>query len=232
MKILAIIPARSGSKRLPNKNILDLAGKPLIQWTIEAALDCFEIDTVMVSTDSDKIANISKQVGASVPYLRCSELSSDTASSVDVVLDVIRYYESIKENFDAILLLQPTSPLRSSVDIKKAIKIFKEKNANAVISISECDHSPLWCNTLPEDDSMDKFISNDIKVLRSQDLPTYYRLNGAIYLIDINKFKNNRAFIINNSYAVKMNKSSSIDIDDIMDFEYAKSVINNEMEFI
>ncbi|HIF9279607.1 TPA: cytidylyltransferase domain-containing protein [Photobacterium damselae] len=232
MKILAVIPARSGSKRLPNKNTLNLCGKPLIQWTIEAALDCEELDTIMVSTDCINIANIATSAGASVPYLRSSDLSSDTASSVDVVLDVIRYYESIKENFDVIILLQPTSPLRTKADIKKAIKIYKEKRADAVISISECDHSPLWCNTLPVDDSMDSFISEDIKLLRSQDLPSFYRLNGAIYLVNIDKFKEKKAFIINNSYALKMSKYSSIDIDDAMDFEYAKSIMNNDLKCI
>lgn len=230
MKILAIIPARSGSKRLPNKNILDLAGKPLIQWTIEAALNCHEIDTVMVSTDSDKIADISKQAGACVPYLRCPELSSDTASSADVVLDVIKYYESIDKQFDAIILLQPTSPLRTTKDIINAISLYKEKNANAVVSVTECDHSPLWCNILANDLCMDDFISDEIKQLRSQDLPVYYRLNGAIYLVQSKVFIEQKSFIPKKTYSLIMKKNDSIDIDDELDFKMAKNILRENKE--
>ncbi|HIF9178870.1 TPA: cytidylyltransferase domain-containing protein [Photobacterium damselae] len=222
MKILAIIPARGGSKRLPKKNILNLGGKPLIQWTIEAALKCSQIDTVMVSTDSKEIADISEKAGANVPYLRCSALSSDTASSADVVIDVIEYYESINKKFDAIILLQPTSPLRSSNDIRNAIKLFDEKKASAVVSVAECDHSPLWCNTLPADLCMDQFISEEIKSTRSQDLPTYYRLNGAIYLVCTKSFINNRSFMPKNTYSLIMNRERSIDIDDCVDFKIAE----------
>ncbi|WP_318484959.1 acylneuraminate cytidylyltransferase family protein [Photobacterium leiognathi] len=227
MKILAIIPARGGSKRLPRKNILELCGKPLIQWTIDAALNCSEIDTVMVSTDCREIADVARRQGVEVPYLRSPELSSDTASSADVVIDVIEYYKSIGKHFDAIMLLQPTSPLRSASDIKNAVILFNEKKANAVVSVAECDHSPLWCNTLSDDLCMDNFIPDEVKKLRSQDLPTYYRLNGAIYLVDIKCFCEYRTFMPQNTYSLIMNKNSSIDIDDRLDFIIATAVHEN-----
>ncbi|WP_318439212.1 acylneuraminate cytidylyltransferase family protein [Photobacterium leiognathi] len=227
MSILAIIPARAGSKRLPNKNILDLGGKPLIQWTIEAAIECSQIETVMVSTDSKKIADISEKAGASVPYLRSPELSSDTASSADVVIDVIEYYKSMGKRFDAIMLLQPTSPLRSASDIRNAVTLFNEKKANAVVSVAECDHSPLWCNTLSDDLCMDNFIPDEVKKLRSQDLPVYYRLNGAIYLVKNNVFVNSQTFFPESTYAMKMDTKNSIDIDNIIDFKLAEILIEN-----
>ena len=225
MKILAIIPARGGSKRLPNKNILDLNGKPLIKWTIEAALECNEIDTVMVSTDSSNIADIAIQAGAEVPYLRSAELSSDTASSSDVVLDVINYYESIGNEFDVVILLQPTSPLRTTNDIKNAIKLFEEKKANSVVSVTECEHSPLWCNTLQPNLKMDNFISDKLKNIRSQDLPKYFRLNGAIYLVNIKQFIEAKTFILNNTYSLIMPQINSVDIDSLLDFKYAEIII-------
>lgn len=227
MKILAIIPARGGSKRLPKKNILELCGKPLIQWTIDAALDCPDIDTIMVSTDCVEIADIAKKGGVQVPFLRSELLSNDTATSVDVVLDVLKFYRKENKIFDAVILLQPTSPLRTHRDISSAIQLYKEKKANAVVSVCECEHSPLWCNTLPHDLSMDNFIPDEIKKIRSQDLPLYYRINGAIYLIKSKSFLLNKSFIPDNSYSMVMSRDNSIDIDSHNDFLLAEIIKNN-----
>ena len=224
MKILAIIPARGGSKRLPRKNILELCGKPLIQWTIDAALECDGIDTVMVSTDCSEISQIAKNAGAEVPFLRNAELSSDTASSADVVLDAISYYKNNNQLFDAIILLQPTSPLRTTEDISNAISLYKEKSANAIVSVTECEHSPLWCNTLPDNLSMDNFILDNIKKTRSQDLPIYYRLNGAIYLVKTVIFQQEKQFIPSFTYSLIMKNENSIDIDTEFDFNLAKLI--------
>ena len=222
MKILAIIPARGGSKRLPNKNILELNGKALIQWTIEAALGGNKIDTVMVSTDCSNIADISIQAGANVPYLRCAELSSDTASSSDVVLDVIRYYELIGDKFDVVILLQPTSPLRTTKQIDNALELFYAKEAFSVVSVTECEHSPLWANTLPKNGSMGEFLRPEA-LQRSQDLGQYFRLNGAIYIFDVKKLKNKGEICYTSeSYAYVMNNYTSIDIDTKLDFELAE----------
>lgn len=224
-RILAIIPARGGSKRLPRKNILPLAGKPLIQWTIDAAKAVASIDTVMVSTDCPEIADISQQCGAEVPYLRSAELSSDTASSIDVVLDVIRHYESKGRIFDSILLLQPTSPLRTSEDIEKAIALMADKSANGVVSVTECEHSPLWCNTLPDDLGMDNFIPEELTARRSQDLPTYYRLNGAVYLVKKEIVVcDSSLFPQQHSFALVMDKNHSVDIDNELDFKLAEMI--------
>jgi len=226
-KILAIIPARGGSKRLPKKNILPLLGKPLISWTIEAAKKSKFIDTTMVSTDCPEIEQISNNCGANVPYLRSSALSGDTATSMDVIFDVLKYYESQNKFFDLVLLLQPTSPLRTQTDINNAIELFMKKDASAVVSVTECDHSPLWSNTLPDNLSFTNFISDDVLLKRSQDLPTYYRLNGAIYLFDVQEIKRDANYLSSpNVFAFVMDKLHSIDIDDELDFKIAQAILN------
>lgn len=229
-KILAIIPARGGSKRLPRKNILPLSGKPLIQWTIEAAEESKYIDTTMVSTDCIEIAGIAEKFGVITPYLRSATLAGDTATSMDVVIDVLKFYEKNNQNFDLVLLLQPTSPLRTSTDIDKAIELFIKKSANAVVSVTECDHSPLWANILPTDLSLSGFIPENLSQKRSQDLPSYYRLNGAIYLFDIQQIKNNRNYLsLPNIFAFIMEKKHSVDIDDEMDFRYAELLVKSDI---
>jgi CMP-N-acetylneuraminic acid synthetase len=227
-KILAIIPARGGSKRLPRKNILPLLGKPLIQWTSDAALASKYIDTVMVSTDSKEIVEISESCGVSTPYLRSDVLSNDVATSIDVVLDVLENYENNNQLFDLVMLLQPTSPLRKCEDIDEAVELFIEKSAHAVVSVAECDHSPLWSNTLPSDFNLSNFISNEVLNKRSQDLPVYYRLNGAIYIFDVEKIRKNSNYLSSpNTFGFVMSKNRSVDIDDEFDFYLAESIIRN-----
>lgn len=227
-KILAIIPARGGSKRLPRKNILPIAGKPLIQWTIEASLDSKYIDSTFVSTDCSEIAETAKSCGAQVPYLRSDILSNDTATSMDVVLDAIDNYERSGQVFDFVLLLQPTSPLRTTGDIDGAIEMFQSKSADAVVSVTECEHSPLWSNTLPSDFSLSNFIPDSVLKQRSQDLPKYYRLNGAIYLFNVKHVKEGISYLsLPRSFAYAMDKSHSIDIDDNFDFSVAEAFLMN-----
>lgn len=220
---LAVIPARGGSKRLPRKNILNLADKPLIAWTIEAAKNSKYIDHFVVSTDDQEISDIAKRHGA-VVLTRPFELATDTASSVDVVLHALN---EKNKNYDYVILLQPTSPLRTAQHIDEAIELLFEKNANSVLSVCETDHSPLWSNTLPEDGRMDKFIREEVKGKRSQDLPKYFQLNGAIYIVNTECFEQSKSLIQeNNSYAYIMSKEDSIDIDTDLDFEFVSLLIN------
>jgi len=211
---LAIIPARGGSKRLPRKNILDLNGKPLIAYSIEAGLNSKYIDKVIVTSDDDEILNISKKFGADT-IKRPDELASDTATTFDAIKHTI---ENTKK-YDYIVLLQPTSPLRTSKHIDEAIELLESKQADAVISVCEMEHSPLWANTLPENLDMSKFLKDEIKNKRSQDLATYYRLNGAIYICKTEKLLEEEGFFIKDKiFAYKMSKDSSIDIDEEIDF--------------
>lgn len=220
---LAIIPARGGSKRLPRKNILDLQGKPLIAWSIEAALKSGYIDRVIVTSDDEEILQIAKQYGSDT-IKRPNELSSDTATSFDAIKHTI---ENV-EHFDYIVLLQPTSPLRTSQHIDEAIEQLHDKNADAIISICEMDHSPLWSNTLPDDGNMSSFLRDEVKNKRSQDLDIYYRLNGAIYICKTDRLLDEKSFFIENDiYAYKMGRKSSIDIDEEIDFIIADSLIKS-----
>lgn len=218
---LAIIPARGGSKRLPRKNILDLNGKPLIAWSIEAALNSKYIDKVVVTSDNSEILNIAKSLGSNI-IKRPDYLSSDTASSFDAIKHTI---DNTKD-YDYIILLQPTSPLRNSLQIDEAIELLHNKNADAIVSVCEMDHSPLWSNILDESMSMEGFLREEVLNKRSQDLEKHYRLNGAIYICKtIELLKNNSFFLKNNIFAYLMDRKSSVDIDEEIDFLFAKTIM-------
>ena len=219
-KIIAIIPARSGSKGLKDKNIKDLNGKPLIAYTIEAAKKSEVFDKIIVSTDSEKYAEISKMYGAEVPFLRSVENSADKSSSWDVVREVL---SNLTENYDIIVLLQPTSPLRTFVHIKESLNLFFEKNADTVCSVCETDHPIYWCNTLNETLLMKNFIKKEHNIPRQQ-LPKSYTLNGSIYICK-SKNINELDFNSDKSFAYIMPKINSIDIDDELDFVQCRTIM-------
>lgn len=224
MKNVAIIPARSGSKGLKDKNIKFLNGKPMIAYTIEAAVKSEVFETVIVSTDSEEYAEISRKYGAEVPFLRSETNSSDIASSWETVKEVIENLKKKGCEYETFALLQPTSPLRDYKDILMAYKYMEEKRAEAVVGVCEAEHSPLWCNTLPQSKSLQNFQRFDINKNR-QRLEPYYRINGAIYLSKINTFLENENIYTCKSYAYVMSKMHSIDVDDDMDFKMAQFLI-------
>lgn len=232
MANIAIIPARSGSKGLKDKNIKPLNGKPLMAYTIEAAKKSGLFNEIFVSTDSEEYAEIARNYGASVPFLRSDELSSDTASSWDAAAEALKKYEELGRPFDSLALLQPTSPLRTSDDIAAAYKLIDMKNANAVVGVCETDHSPMWCNTLPEDGSLENFINKELVVTPRQKLPKYFRINGAIYIVKTGYFANEKNIYKSKCYAYIMDKAHSIDIDDGMDFMFAELMIKNNFNSI
>jgi len=220
--VLAIIPARGGSKGLPEKNIKELYGKPLIAWSIEVAKACSVIDKIVVSTDDENIADVTKTYGAEMPFMRPAELASDTASTIGVLFHAVDWFEK-NENYQPahILLLQPTSPLRTVVDIEGVIQTLKEKNARAVVSVCKTDHHPWWSNILPEDGNMKDFIRPEILNKRRQYLPVFYRLNGAIYLAETDYLRECSGFLGQDTFAYEMPRERSIDIDTDMDFRLA-----------
>ena len=224
-KILCVIPARGDSKGLPDKNIKKLLGKPLIVYSIEQALNSKYIDRVIVSTDDKKIADISRKYGAEVPFVRPKKLATDDANGVDVVLHAISWMEKNIETFDIVILLQPTSPLRTTEDINNSIKLLFLKRAQTIVSICETEHHPYWSNTLPKNGNMKNFIRKEIINKNRQQLPTFYRLNGAIYIAYCNYLKNLKGFISKRTYAYIMSQERSVDIDDYIDFEIAKILL-------
>lgn len=225
-KYLAIIPARAGSKRLPNKNILELNGKPLIAYSIEAALSSHYINQVVVSSDSDTILEIAKEYGANT-IKRPEHLANDASST----FDAIKHTLDLLPEFENIILLQPTSPLRTSQHIDNAIKEFEQKKADAIISICEMEHTPLWSNTLPQNLSLEHFLIDERKGKRSQDFPPYYRVNGAIYIAKKEKLLENKGFFLpSNIYGFIMNQESSIDIDNKLDFLICETILDNSLK--
>ncbi|NCB48999.1 MAG: acylneuraminate cytidylyltransferase family protein [Clostridia bacterium] len=215
---LAIIPARGGSKRLPRKNVLEIGGKPLIAWSIDAAIKSSYIDKVIVTSDDAEILEIAQHYGADI-VKRPIELAKDTATTYDA----IKHTVDNVEKYDYIILLQPTSPLRNEQHIDEAINLLHVKQADAIVSVCKMEHSPLWSNVLPEDGDMSFFIRDEIKNRRSQDLSDYYRLNGAIYICKTENFLDEKTFFIKkNIFAYKMKRKNSIDVDEEIDFEICK----------
>lgn len=225
MKNIAIIPARSGSKGLKDKNIKNLLGKPLLAYSIEAAQKSKMFDIIHVSTDSEQYAEIARMYGADVPFLRDETLATDTISTWEAVKFVLHEYEKKGKVFDTVTVLQPTSPLRTNNDIQRAFEFFEEKQANMVSSVCEMEHSPLWSNTLPEDLSMRDFEDEKIAYLPRQANPVFYRENGAIYILKTDYLKSERCIYQNRCYAFIMDKSHSIDIDEEVDFVIAQALM-------
>lgn len=223
--ITALIPARGGSKRLPRKNIKLLYGKPLIAWTIEAAKKSKYIDSVVVSTDDFEIKEVAEKFGASVPFLRPENLSNDTASSFDVVKHAIEFLNINKVNH-LIVLLQPTSPLRTVEELDEALELFINKKASGVVSVSECEHSPMWSNTLPENGCLSDFIRPEVQGKRSQDLPKFFRLNGSIYIYKtLSLLEQEKIFFNNNVYGFETSLETAVDIDTALDFLVAETIM-------
>lgn len=226
MKNLAIIPARSGSKGLKNKNIRKLRQKPLLAYSLLAAKESGMFSHIMVSTDSEEYAGVAREYGAEVPFLRSGENSTDTAGTWDMVKEVLKGYRALGESFDSICILQPTSPLRTADDIISGYELFEAKSANAVVGVCEMEHSPLYSNTLQEDCRMDGFISEKAASTPRQLLPVYYRINGALYIVREPYLWRMKSPYDHGCYAYKMDAENSIDIDTEYDFMLAEYVMS------
>tara|TARA_B100000795_G_C22768266_1_gene426692 strand:- start:534 stop:1241 length:708 start_codon:yes stop_codon:yes gene_type:complete len=229
-RFLAIIPARAGSKRLKNKNILNFAGHPLISWTINSSINSKYIDKTIVSTDSAVIKKIALDYGAEVPFKRPKYLSNDLATRDEVIQHAINFFNEKKQDkFDYIIYLQPTSPLRNESHIDDAIEYMLEKNANAIVSVCKLDHPVEWTGILPNSKDMSDFINSKNFQTRSQDFPIRHRLNGAIYICStINFSELNSVFLRENIYAYIMPQNVSIDIDEKNDLVVAESILKSQ----
>ena len=229
LSVLAIIPARSGSKGLPGKNIINCAGRPLISWSIVAAIESKYITRVVVTTDSEEIAEVAKEYGAWVPFLRKPDLAKNDSSITDVINDVI---SNIKNQFryDLVILLQPTSPLRTSIHIDEAIDLYIKKktdSSDTLVSLYEVDSKCLYAFGIKKDSgNMYSHFGVDLKNLRRQNLPKCYVPNGAIYIATMNFFA---GFYTENTIPFIMNKDASIDIDSLDDLEKASAVLSKKM---
>jgi len=232
-KILAVIPARGGSKRVPKKNIKLLAGKPLIAYTIEAAKNSPIIDKVIVSTDSSEIAEVAKQYGAEVPFMRPEELSGDTVSDHPVILHALDYLKNEGQNFDYVLYLKPTAPFRTTEDIEEAIKTLYDQNVPLVrsVSIARGVHHPYWMYKI-KDGIMEPLIEG-VRLkdyYRGQMLPKdIVNLNGMVEAYAVDHAYNSD--FINDADRIGyiiIPDDRAVDIDEEMDFQICENIINNK----
>lgn len=221
MNNIAIISARSGSKGIPDKNIKEFNGRPLMAYSIEAAIESRLFSSVMVSTDSERYAAIAEAYGAEVPFLRSRAASSDSASSWDAVEEVLQGYERMGRQFETFCLLQPTSPLRTAEDIIHAYAVYDEKQAIAVLSMTELEHPLAWCGKIDGTLSLDGFTTRSQDDQR-QKSEKYYRPNGAIYIVSVPEFRKDNFLYREGSYAYIMPKERSVDIDTEFDFRFAE----------
>lgn len=222
--MLAIIPARGGSKGLPGKNIKLLNNKPLIAYTIEAALKSKGVDKVIVSTDDEEIALVAKKYGADVPFMRPAELASDTAYAVDVYIHAVEYMmEKYSAKIDKFMVLLPTTPLRNENHIDEAIDLFYRENPDTLISMKEAETPISWYYR--KDDNM-RIRNAEFECVKGmfnrQENDVYYIPNGAIYILDYKLLKDKRSYYSNNTIPYIMNPENSVDIDNNMDFMYAE----------
>lgn len=225
--MIAIIPARGGSKGLPGKNIRPLNGKPLISYTVETALQAKHIDRVIISTDDEEIAKVAVMYGAELPFMRPTELASDTAMAIDnYIYTVNRLEKESGKTIDSIVVLQPTSPLRIAEDIDGAVELFLKKNADSVISYTQEAHPVSWHKYL---DNEGRFVNlfNDNIANRQENRVSYYP-NGAVYVFKT-KLIRERKYYTDKSYAYVMPRNRSIDIDFMEDFEYAEFLLKRKL---
>lgn len=219
-KILALIPARGGSKGIKGKNIVELCGKPLIAYSILAGLESKYIDKVVVTTDSEEIAEVSKRFGAEVPFFRPAYLASDTAKTIDAVLHAVEWLREHGEDYDILVLLQPTQPLRTGVDIDEAIETYMKNGMKAVVSVKEVDEHPILMRTINEKGYLDPLLPVN-STIRRQDMPSYYIVDGSIYINSIEEL-NHETSLNDNSIPYIMAAEKSVDIDETKDLKMAE----------
>ncbi len=222
--ILVVIPARGGSKGLPGKNIKELCGKPLIAYSIDVARAITTDENMCVSTDDQKIIDVVENYGLKVPFVRPAELATDTATTNDVLLHAVNFYEKQGKHFDKILLLQPTSPLRTTAEVKEAIDLYRD-DIDMVVSVTKSHAPAVLCND--NEDGFVEIVYNKT-VGGRQSLPTFYEFNGAIYVININSLKAKGLGGFDRRIKYVMPKETSVDIDDIYDFMLIESIIKSK----
>lgn len=231
--MIAIIPARGGSKGLPGKNIRLLNGKPLISYTIIEALNSEKISRVIVSTDDTQIAEIAIQYGAEVPFLRPDYLSTDTSKAIDNYTYTIERLndEGVNEApINNFVVLQPTSPLRTRNDIDKAINLFYEKKADSVISVNKSETPPSWYKKINDEGVLvDYFEGIDNSLNRQEEVETFLP-NGAIYILNYSHLNENNSYYSEKTFPYVMEEVNSVDIDTLIDFKLAEILLLERTE--
>jgi N-acylneuraminate cytidylyltransferase/CMP-N,N'-diacetyllegionaminic acid synthase len=226
-KILAIIPARGGSKGLPGKNIKVLNGKPLIGWTIEQAKNCKYIDEIFVSTDSKEIAAISEEFGINIPSLRPAEFAQDTSSSIDVIIYTINLLEKRGKYFDLVMLLEATSPLRDSEDLEYALKMLVDTDeAESIVGVSRTENAhPAFLVSVAAKNFIKPYGKNEFIFKRRQEIDDLYFFEGSLYISYVKALKERKGFYHEKTLGFRMPKYKSFEIDDIVDFKIVEALM-------
>jgi len=224
-KVLAVIPARGGSKGIPRKNIRLLAGKPLIVWTIDEAKRSKYIDRLILSTEDEEIINVARECGCEVPFKRPIELAQDDTPGIETVIQAIN---ALEEKYDIVVVLQPTSPLRTVEDIDGCIQHCMMTEAPACVSLTEAQQSPYWMYHLDDDRKLKSFVQNGETINRRQDLPKVYVLNGAVYVAELGFIMEHKSFLTEETVGYIMSGDNSVDIDTELDLAYCEWLINRK----
>jgi len=227
---LAIIPARGGSKGLPGKNIKNLCGKPLIAWSIETGLNSKYIDEVMVTTDSQEIADVAQKYGANVPFLRPKELATDTATTFDAIKHTIDFYkEKLKKEFDYIVLLEPTSPLREVSDIDNAVEQLLNSDADAIVGICKTeDQNPAFLVLKDNNNYISGYENRSMKVIRRQDISDVYFFERTIYISKTDVLLDKQTFYHDKTIGYEVPKYKSLEVDDMDDFIMVEAMMKHK----
>lgn len=229
-RFLAIIPARGGSKGIPRKNIKNINGKPLIQYTIDEAKGSKYLDKIIVSTDDEEIAEVALHCGAEVPFLRPKELAQDGSKTIDTLIHVLKELNSMMDNYNYLVLLQPTQPMRKSWHIDEAIESIIEKDEESLVSVSLVNENPILTRTINKYGTLEKIL-NINSTVRRQDFPKYYKVNGAIYINKIDSNFNENTSLNDNKLAYVMDKAYDVDIDEEIDIEMFELMLNKQKNF-
>lgn len=221
--VLALITARGGSKRLPGKNLRPLGGKPLLRWTIDAALACPEVHRTILSTDDPEIAAVGRAAGCDVPFMRPAELSGDTASSVDVVRHAL---DQLPEDPDWLVLLQPTSPFRTAADISAGLAQLQAAGRESLIAVTEPEKNPHLMFRRASDSRLSSVVGirlADLRHMRTQDMPECYEINGALYIVRVSWFRESGTLFDDDTLSLVMPRARSANIDTALDFAVAEA---------
>jgi len=229
--MLAIIPARGGSKGVPKKNIKPLAGKPLILWTIDAALKSKQIDKIIVSTDDEEIVAVCQGTGVEIPFMRPKELAQGSSLAIDnYIYTIERLNREFNCNYEEFVVLLPTVPLRTSEDIDKAVELFSQKNAESVISSTTLHHPFEWVFSINDDGIIQRNNEIDIKkMMNRQESKHVYIPNGAVYVFKYSLLKEKNSYYSDKTYAYVMPPERSVDIDTEIDFKFAEYLIGQRV---
>lgn len=231
-KVLGIIPARGGSKGIIKKNMKMLNGKPLIDYTIVAAEKSELLDKFIVSTDDKEILEYCKQRGVSAPFIRPDEFSTDTASSVDVVIHAIDYFEKNGIFYDSVMLLQPTTPFRSSELIDRSIRCFYKKSLTSIVSVVDVGaNHPHRMYSMDRNDALEPLINTNDPMMARQSLPRFYIRSGDIYMISISELKKNGSLIGSKPHGLEVDVLNAVNIDTPLDFFVAESLLSESCDY-